>query len=53
MLSIYKTLILPMLEYCVQVWNPVACHGNWPIIIELENVQQGFTLMINDIGFLP
>ena len=53
MLSIYKTLIRPKLEYCVQVWNPVACHGNWSIIIELENVQRRFTRMINNIGLLP
>ena len=25
---IYKTIIRPKLEYCVQLWNPAACHGN-------------------------
>ena len=24
---IYKTIIRPKLEYCVQLWNPVACQG--------------------------
>ena len=53
MLNVYKTLIRPKLEYCVQIWNPVACHGNWSIIIEIEAVQRRFTRMINDIGTLP
>ena len=53
MLNIYKTLIRPRLEYCVQIWNPKACHGNWSIIIELEAVQRKFTRLINDIGTLP
>ena len=53
MLNIYKTLIRPKLEYCVQIWSPVACHGNWAIIIELEAVQRRFTRMINEIGLLP
>ncbi len=50
MLNIFKTLIRPKLEYCVQIWNPVARRGNWSIIIELENVQRRFTRMINEIG---
>ena len=53
MLNIYKTLTQPKLEYCVQIWSPVACHGNWAIIIELEAVQRRFTWMINEIGLLP
>ena len=53
MLNIFKTLIRPKLEYCVQIWNPVARHGNWSIIIELESVQRRFTRMINEIGTLP
>ena len=52
MLNIYKTLIRPHLEYCVQVWSPVAKHGNWGIILEIENVQRQFTRMIDGIGLL-
>ena len=54
MLNIYKTLIRPKLEYCVQIWNPKACHGNWSIIIvKLEAVQRKITCLINEIGTLP
>ena len=53
MLLIYKSLIRPHIEYCVQVWNPVARHGNWAIILELENVQRRFTRLIDGIGLLP
>ena len=53
LLRIYKTLIRPHLEYCVQVWNPVATHGNWGIILEIEGVQRRFTRLMNDIGTLP
>ncbi len=53
MLNIFKTLVRPKLEYCVQIWNPVARHGNWSIIVELESVQRRFTRMINEIGTLP
>ena len=52
MLNIYKTLIRPKLEYCVQLWSPRACHGNWSIILDLESVQRRFTCMINEIGTL-
>ena len=50
MLSIYKCLIRPHLEYAVQVWNPVAGHGSWSKILELEGVQRRFTRLIDDIG---
>ena len=53
MLNFYKTLIRPRLEYCVQIWNPKTCHGNWLIINELEAVQRKFTRLINDVGTLP
>ena len=50
---IYKTIIRPKLEYCVQLWNPAACHGNWSTILELESIQRRFTRLANDIGLLP
>ena len=53
MRNVYKTIIRPHLEYCAQLWSPLACHGNWATIIELENVQRRFTRLIDDIGTLP
>ena len=53
MLRIYKTLIRPNLEYCIQLWNPVHEHGNWSMILRIEGVQRRFTRMINSIGLLP
>ena len=53
MLTIYKSLIRPHLEYCVQLWNPAVAHGNWQIILELEAVQRRFTRLIKDISTLP
>ena len=49
---IYKSLIRPHLEYCVQVWNPVNRYGNWPLILELEQVQRRFTRLVDGIGLL-
>ena len=53
MLRIYKTLIHPHLEYCVQLWNPAPEHGNWSQILKIEGVQQRFTRMIDGVGLLP
>ena len=53
MLDIYKSLIRPHLEYCVQLWNPNAAHGSWQTILQLEAVQRRFTRLIEDIGTLP
>ena len=54
MIAIYKALIRPHLEYCVQLWNPVAEHGNWSLILELEGVQRRFTRLIDhEVGTLP
>ena len=53
MLLLYKTVIRPHLEYCVQVWSPTACCGSWPTIIQLENVQRKYTRLIDEVGLLP
>ena len=52
MVRIYKSLVRPHLEYCTQVWAPVAKHGNCGMIDEIENVQRSFTRMIEGIGLL-
>ena len=43
MLGLYKSLVKPHIEYCSQAWAPVARHGNWSLILELEGVQRSFT----------
>ena len=53
MIAIYKALIRPHLEYCVQLWNPVAAHGSWGTVLELESVQRRFTRLIDEVGTLP
>ena len=53
MLKIYKSMIRPHIEYCVQLWSPLPSHGNWGVILALENVQRKFTRMIDNIGLLP
>ena len=53
MLWVYKTLVRPHLEYCVQLWNPMPEHGNWATIIKIKGIQWCFTRMIDDIGLLP
>ena len=53
MIAVYKSLIRPHIEYCVQLWNPAAVHGNWSLILELEGVQRRFTRLIDDVGTLP
>lgn len=53
MLKIYKSMIRPHLEYCVQLWSPLPSHGNWGVILAIENVQRKFTRLIDNIGLLP
>ena len=50
--DVYRSIVRPHLEYCTQLWSPTAKHGNWALIIELENVQRRFTRLINDLGTL-
>ena len=52
MSKIYKSLVRPQLEYCVQLWSPLPSHGNWGLIFEIEDVQRSFTRMIDGIGLL-
>ena len=53
MIAIYKALIRPHLEYCVQLWNPVTAHGSWGTVLELESVQRRFTRLVEEVGTLP
>ena len=53
MIRIYKTLIRPHLEQCVQLWNPAVEHGNWSLILRLEGVQRRYTRLIDEVGLLP
>ena len=52
MLGLYKSLIKPHIEYCSQAWAPMARHGNWSLILELESVQRSFTCMIDGVGLM-
>lgn len=52
MLKIYKCMIRPHLEYCVQLWSPLPTHGNWSTILALEKVQRNFTRAIDGMGLL-
>ena len=52
MLGFYKSLIKPHIEYCSQAWAPMARHGNWSLILELEAVQRSFTRMIDGLGLM-
>ena len=51
-LTRHKIVVRPHLEYCVQVWSPVAKHGNWGIIMAIEKCQRDFTRIIHGMGFL-
>ena len=52
MLNIYKSLIRPHLEYCVQLWSPKPEYGNWATIMELESVQREFTRLLDGVGLM-
>ena len=52
MLQLYKSMVRPHLEYCVQLWNPIPQYGNWGIIMQLEDVQRRYTRLIDGIGLL-
>ena len=44
--------VRPHLEYAVQLWAPTARHGNWGIIMEIEDCQRQFTKIIEGMGLL-
>ena len=46
MMTLYKSLILPILEYCSQLWSPLAVGK----IQNLEAVQRAFTNKISGLG---
>ena len=52
MLQIFKSMIRPHLEYCVQLWSPLPAHGSWATILAIENVQRTFTRAIDGLGLL-
>ena len=49
LMPLYKSLVRPQLEYCVQAWNPYLRKD----INILERVQRRFTRMIPSIRHLP
>ena len=52
MVQLYKSLVRPHLEYCVQLWSPTPKHGNWGLILRIEDVQRDFTRQIYGLGHL-
>ena len=50
MINLYKSLVRPHLEYCVQLWSPKPRYGNWKVIMDIENVQRRYTRLIDGIG---
>ena len=52
LIPFYKAFVGPHLEYAVQVWAPTARHGNWGIIMEIEDYQRQFTRIIEGMGLL-
>ena len=52
MLDIYKTLVRPHLEFCVQLWCPKPCKESWATIMDIESVQREYTRLIDGIGLM-
>ena len=52
LLHLYKSLVRPHLEYCVQLWSPRARYGNWGTIMDIEGVQRKFTRLIDGLGLM-
>ena len=49
LLPLYKSMIRPHLEYCVQVWAPRSRYGNRKVIMKLENCQRKFTKSVRGL----
>ena len=45
-LNVYRMLIRPHPEYGTQIWNLAVAHGNYKIIMDIENVQRQFKQLI-------
>ena len=52
LIQFYEAFVRPHLEYAVQVWAPTARHGNWGIIMEIEDCQRQFTMITEGMGLL-
>ena len=39
-------MIRPHLEYCTQVWAPIAEYGKWAMIMNIESIQRQVTKII-------
>ena len=52
LIPFYKASVRPHLEYAVQLWAPTARHGNWGIIMGIEDYQRQFTRIIEGMGLL-
>ena len=49
MLTLYKSLVLSLLDYCSPLWNP---NGSAEMCKKVENVQRAFTRKICDVNHL-
>ena len=52
LIPFYKALVRLHFEYTMQVWAPTARHGNWGIIMEIEDCQRQFTMITEGMGLL-
>ena len=52
LIPFYKAFVRPHLQYAVQVWAQTARHGNWGIIMEIEDRQRQLTSIIEGMGLL-
>ena len=48
MLTLLKSLVIPLLEYCCQLWNPWKAKD----IQAIEDIQRTFTYKITEVQHL-